>query len=340
MALVGGRPVPVRRKDLPRVDTSTKTDLVKSFVGFNTPTVTDEHIQLARRCIDSIGLGQRSARYEYIPFHMILQWNQVKYTVLSSIYCHFLLSQDKPNHFSMIAQACDLLLKYVVNLLKPKRPPVWRSIKTTNSHFCARVDCMVGARDILKIIGYSETHTESAMQFPESVKDPDKEKLHVIAAELLMAKLEAELLQESSNIPVQRSISRQASNSTTASSTNSGPQSMSPHQIHRSPQNSHLVPRAPHTAAPPDEEEHKMYNEEEHKMSMNGSTTVSNSLGLAVEKAGFSTTSPLTSPNHSQPYPVMPTEAFTPVPRPYETVKPQYVYSRVSVLHYVLSVCF
>ena len=89
----------------------------------------------------------------------------------------------------MISQAYDLLLKYVTNLLKPAKPPVWRSIKTTNSHFCARVDCMKGARKILEVIGYSVMGT-SSMQFPDSVMEPDKDKLHIIAAELLMAKLE------------------------------------------------------------------------------------------------------------------------------------------------------
>ena len=122
--------------------------------------------------------------------------------------CLFSLSpQEKPNYLSMIAQACDLLLKYVINLLKPKRPQVWRSIKTTNSHFCARVDCMEGARRILKEIGYSEDKT-TAMQFPDSVEEPDKQKLHIIAAELLMAKLEVEEQMRNPN----QSLSRQGSN--------------------------------------------------------------------------------------------------------------------------------
>ena len=99
--------------------------------------------------------------------------------------------KDKSSHLSMISQAYDLLLKYVINLLKPKRPQVWRSIKTTNSHFCARVDCMVGARHILKDIGYS-VEQDTSMQFPDHVVEPDKERLHIIAAELLMAKLDVE----------------------------------------------------------------------------------------------------------------------------------------------------
>ena len=73
MAQSGARPVPARRKL--NVDMSSKTKLVQSFAGFNSSTVPEEHILLARRCIGAI--SARSARYEYVPFHMILQWNQV-----------------------------------------------------------------------------------------------------------------------------------------------------------------------------------------------------------------------------------------------------------------------
>ena len=75
---------------------------------------------------------------------------------------------------------------------------------------------MVGARDILVKIGYSET-LESAMQFPEHVKEPDKELLQIIAAELLMAKLEAEGMQGGRVLTRQLSnpLSRQVSGSGT-----------------------------------------------------------------------------------------------------------------------------
>ena len=67
------RPVPARRKM--NVDMSSKTKLVQSFVGFNSSTVSDDHMQLARDCIKAV--QPRSARYEHVPFHMIVQWNQV-----------------------------------------------------------------------------------------------------------------------------------------------------------------------------------------------------------------------------------------------------------------------
>lgn len=87
----------------------------------------------------------------------------------------------------------DSLLKYVTNLLKPKRPPVWRSIRTDIAWFENRVDCIKGARDILKEAGYT-VETADKMEFPPGVEEPDKHRLYHLAAELLMAKLEAERL--------------------------------------------------------------------------------------------------------------------------------------------------
>jgi hypothetical protein len=94
-----------------------------------------------------------------------------------------------------MVSAFDLLLKFVINLLKPNRPPVWRSIKTDNTAFRARVARMKGHEDILRLIGYTELG-ENSLQFPEYVPEPEKPKLYVMAAELLMAKLEVEQLSE------------------------------------------------------------------------------------------------------------------------------------------------
>ena len=91
--------------------------------------------------------------------------------------------------------AFDIFLKYVINLLKPNRPLVWRSIKTDNTMFRARIACMKGHEDILRQIGYTEMRGNS-LQFPEDVLEPDKRKLYIIAAELLMAKLEVEQLND------------------------------------------------------------------------------------------------------------------------------------------------
>ena len=71
------RPVPRKRKDVLRTCSSTaKAELVNSFAGFNATTVSEKHMQLAKKCIEEI--PYRSARFEHVPFHMILQWNQVR----------------------------------------------------------------------------------------------------------------------------------------------------------------------------------------------------------------------------------------------------------------------
>ena len=92
-----------------------------------------------------------------------------------------------------MTSALDLLLKFVINLLKPNRPPVWRSIKTNNTAFRARVACMKGYEDVLRLMGYTEVE-QNSLQFPEHVLEPDKPKLYVVVAELLMAKLEMDQL--------------------------------------------------------------------------------------------------------------------------------------------------
>ena len=105
--------------------------------------------------------------------------------------------QGKADYLTSMTSAYDLLLKFVINLLKPNRPPVWRSIKTNNTTFRARVACMKGCEDILKTAGYTEKK-EDSLQFPESVQEPDKQKLYVIAAELLMARLEVDRMNPAS----------------------------------------------------------------------------------------------------------------------------------------------
>ncbi len=113
--------------------------------------------------------------------------------------------------------AYDLLLKYVINLLKVKRPQVWRSIKTNNTAFKARVACMRGAGEILKNAGYTEAK-ENAMCFPDSVEEPDKQRLAVIAAELLMAKLDVEDMSKATALSSLQQPQRQLSSEHSSSS--------------------------------------------------------------------------------------------------------------------------
>ena len=91
----------------------------------------------------------------------------------------------------MMTSAYHLLLKYVINLMKPRRPQDWRSIKTNSTEFRSHVSCMKGAKEILRTVGYSVV-TETAMQFPEHITEPNRSLLDAIAAELLMAKVEVD----------------------------------------------------------------------------------------------------------------------------------------------------
>ena len=109
----------------------------------------------------------------------------------------------------MLITAFDLLLKYATNLLKPKLPSLWRTVPVTSSTFKARVDCMKGARDILKQIGYS-VETENALKFPEEQVEPDRDKLAEIAAEILMAKVEIEEMVNNPERPARTTPQSQA----------------------------------------------------------------------------------------------------------------------------------
>ena len=89
----------------------------------------------------------------------------------------------------MMSSVFDYLLKYAINLLKPNRPLGWRSIKTSKPSFLTSVGCMKGASDILKEMGYS-VETSNSLEFPKGQTLPNKSKLYILAAELLMCKLE------------------------------------------------------------------------------------------------------------------------------------------------------
>ena len=69
---------------------------------------------------------------------------------------------------------------------------------------------MRGYEDILKTAGYTEKK-EDSLQFPESVQEPDKQKLYVIAAELLMARLEVDNMNPASQSQQQQQIESSSS---------------------------------------------------------------------------------------------------------------------------------
>lgn len=122
------------------------------------------------------------------PFSLPTYCNPPSFQYSSS----FLIKvKERPNQLMMMASVFDYLIKYAVNLLKPVRHPHWRSITTAKEAFRTSVDCMLGARDILKELGYSVV-TNTSLEFPKNEMEPDREKLCILAAELLLCKLEIE----------------------------------------------------------------------------------------------------------------------------------------------------
>ena len=100
----------------------------------------------------------------------------------------------------MMATAFDVLFRYTVNMLKLKRPRNWHTIKFTNAQFKARADCMIGTRNILKIMGYTEpVYGEGGRQNGLNYPNPSQivqDYIKLIGAELLIAKTEVKIAQE------------------------------------------------------------------------------------------------------------------------------------------------
>ena len=97
--------------------------------------------------------------------------------------------------------AFDVLFRYTVNMLKLKRPRNWYTIKFSNAQFSARADCMVGTRDILRLMGYTSPSygedkvTQTGLSYP----DPSQinyDIIKLIGAELLTAKTEVKMAHE------------------------------------------------------------------------------------------------------------------------------------------------
>ncbi|KAL5466679.1 hypothetical protein EMCRGX_G030823 [Ephydatia muelleri] len=152
----------------------------------------EEARKCAKNCL------QLETKYEKISFSDIIRQNY----------------KQQEDDLVMLVTAFDLLLRYTTNLLKPKLPALWRTIPVTSGTFKARVDCMKGARDILKLIGYAN-QTETAVKFADEQLEPNRDKLVEIAAEILLAKVETEeligkphLLQRYLIMPQQSNVAR------------------------------------------------------------------------------------------------------------------------------------
>ena len=89
--------------------------------------------------------------------------------------------------------ALVILEKYATNLLKDEKHRQWRIIKFNLGIIQNQVFPVRGATDVLKQMGYTEI-TEKAFTFPENVLQPQKQTAVVLASDLIIARIEMNML--------------------------------------------------------------------------------------------------------------------------------------------------
>lgn len=83
--------------------------------------------------------------------------------------------------------------KYATNLIKESRPPYWRTVKFTSSLVQAHVGRLIGSRDILSQMGYTQDIADG-VAFPGNVLEPNVTKLKDLAPDLFFARYEIDML--------------------------------------------------------------------------------------------------------------------------------------------------
>lgn len=83
--------------------------------------------------------------------------------------------------------------KYASNLIKESRPPYWRTVKFTSSLVQAHVGRLIGSRDILSQMGYTQDIADG-VAFPGNVPEPNVTKLKDLAPDLFFARYEIDTL--------------------------------------------------------------------------------------------------------------------------------------------------
>ena len=86
-----------------------------------------------------------------------------------------------------------ILEKYATNLLKDEKHRQWRIVKFNLSIIQNQVFPVQGAAEVLMQMGYTEI-TEKAFAFPENVLQPQKQTAVVLASDLIIARIEMNML--------------------------------------------------------------------------------------------------------------------------------------------------
>ncbi|XP_066290153.1 E3 ubiquitin-protein ligase RNF31-like [Branchiostoma lanceolatum] len=100
---------------------------------------------------------------------------------------------ERPQKVLDLLAAVTILEKYSRNLLKPVRPAFWRIVKFSNGIFKTKVDIIQGSRPVLQKLGYT-IYAQDGLAFPEDQPEPDVVRVVEIAADLIQARLELEMI--------------------------------------------------------------------------------------------------------------------------------------------------
>ena len=78
-------------------------------------------------------------------------------------------------------------------MIKENRPPYWRNVKFTSSLVQLHVGRLIGSRDILSQMGYTQDISDG-VAFPANVPEPNVVKLKDLATDLFFARFEIDTL--------------------------------------------------------------------------------------------------------------------------------------------------
>lgn len=102
-------------------------------------------------------------------------------------------ANKEKSQFLLLPQGLGILEKYAGNLIKESRPPYWRTVKFTSSLVQAHVGRLIGSRDILSQMGYTQDIADG-VAFPGNVPEPNVTKLKDLAPDLFFARYEIDTL--------------------------------------------------------------------------------------------------------------------------------------------------
>ncbi|XP_075684989.1 E3 ubiquitin-protein ligase RNF31 isoform X2 [Rhinoderma darwinii] len=106
-----------------------------------------------------------------------------------------------------VITALNILEKYGKNLLLPRRPKFWKSVKFNNPVFKSTVDAINGGRHVLALYGYTQSLYDG-LCFPDAVKEPDTANVAAVTADVIILHHELNLMISNSH-PYQDKVTQE-----------------------------------------------------------------------------------------------------------------------------------